>query len=148
VRAARRRLRDRNDVADLEYGEVVPLSRAHGRFRLRCERGALEFVAFLTPVAPPVIQMIEWRQELLVGDGELANARRVVAALNGTAPLAPELLAPGADRARIERRLARWHAVYGSCVLDRSLWNDGQGAASVRLRCTSDRRIVGAGVPR
>lgn len=45
-------------------GDVIPLSRAHGRFRVACERGSIELLAYVTPETKPVIQMIEWRREL------------------------------------------------------------------------------------
>jgi hypothetical protein len=117
-------------------GDVVPLSRAHGRFRLRCERGAIEFVAFLTPGLPQTIQMVEWRQELPVGDTELATAGRLASVMNRAGPLPPELLSPDADRALLERRLARLRGAFGTCEIDRPLWKSGDGETSVRLRCT------------
>jgi len=116
-------------------GEVVPLSRSHSHFRLVCERGALDFVAFLTPGTPPVIQMVEWRQELPVTPQDLGAASKLAAALRAEASFPPDLLAVEADRGALEKRLARVQGAYGRCELGQPLWNNGQGEATFRLRC-------------
>jgi len=116
-------------------GEVLPLSRTHMRFRLVCERGALDFVAYLTPGSPPAIQMIEWDEELPVTPRELAVAGKLVAAIRGEPYFPPDLLAPEAKRSSLERRLLRVYGSYGHCELDQPLWDNGQGEAVFRLRC-------------
>ncbi len=115
-------------------GEIVPMGRSQGRFRLACERGAIELVAYLTPGVPPVLQTVEYRQELPVTEKDQAAASSVLLALGG-APLPPDLLAPTADRSAIEKRLARLRGAHGVCAIEAPLWNDGKGQASFRLGC-------------
>jgi CubicO group peptidase (beta-lactamase class C family) len=115
-------------------GDVIPLSLTHGRFRLTCERGSIDFVVYLTPEASPSLQSVEYRRSLPVTERDQAAARALTAALNGSS-LASERLAKGADRAAIEKRLARLHGAYGSCELEQPLGNDGKGQATFRLRC-------------
>ena len=116
-------------------GDVLPLSRTHARFRLACERGALEFVAYLIPGTPPTIQMIEWDQELPVTPQDRAVAAKLVAAIRPEASLPPDLLAPEAKRSELERRLARAFGSYGHCEIEQALQNNGEGEAAFRLRC-------------
>jgi CubicO group peptidase (beta-lactamase class C family) len=116
-------------------GDVQPLSRTHMRFRLVCERGALDFVAYLTPGTPATIQMIEWDQELPVTQRDLAVAGKLVAAIRGEPSFPPDLLAPGAKQSALESRLSRAFGAYGRCEIDQPLWNNGQGEAAFRLRC-------------
>lgn len=115
-------------------GDAVPLSLTHGRFRLVCERGSIEFLAYLTPGVPPVLQSLEYRQNLPVSDEAQASARALTAALNGQ-PLPLELLAPSSDRAALTKRLARLRGSYGACELEVPLSSNGKDEASFRLRC-------------
>lgn len=115
-------------------GDVVPLSLTHGRFRLACERGSIEMVAYLTPGVPPVLQSLEYRQNLPVTEQAQAAARALTAALNGQ-PLPLELLASSGDRTALEKRLARLRGIYGSCELEAPASSSGQDQASFRLRC-------------
>jgi hypothetical protein len=115
-------------------GDIVPLSRTHGHFRLACERGSIELTVYLTPHAAPVVQSVEYHQSLPVTDDAQSAARALVAALNG-APLPPALLAPKSDRPALEKRLARLRGNYGSCTLDTPLASDGREKSSFRLRC-------------
>ncbi len=115
-------------------GDVLALSQSHARFRLACERGALDFVAYLTPAASPVVQFVEWKQELPVTEKERARAAR--SWRRSRKPRSPGTrLDPRADRRALERRLARLHGTYGSCQLDHPAWNNGKGEATFRLRC-------------
>ncbi|HEY0465233.1 MAG TPA: serine hydrolase domain-containing protein [Polyangiaceae bacterium] len=115
-------------------GEIVPMSLTQGRFRLLCERGSIDFVAYLTPEVPPVLQSLEYRQSLPVTDKDQANLRVLLAALNGN-PLPAEFLAPGSDRTALQKRFSRLHGEYGHCELEAPLSNNGKGQASFRLRC-------------
>jgi hypothetical protein len=117
-------------------GDIVPLSATHGRFRVSCERGAIEVVALLTPHPKPLIQMIEWRRELPITEKERAMAEKVIAALARSSPLPANALAPNVDAGPLEKRLARLRGTYGDCALEKPLWNDGNGQASFRLRCS------------
>ena len=117
-------------------GELTPLSRSHARFRLECERGAIDFIVFLTPGVPPKIQMFEWHRELPVTTQDEAAASKLVASIRREATLPSDLLAPQADHSALEKRLARLHATYGTCAIDKPLWNNAQGEAAFRLRCT------------
>jgi D-alanyl-D-alanine-carboxypeptidase/D-alanyl-D-alanine-endopeptidase len=45
-------------------GDIVPMSLTQGRFRLACERGSIDFVAYLTPAVPPLLQTVEYQQNL------------------------------------------------------------------------------------
>lgn len=116
-------------------GDVLPLSRTHMRFRLVCERGALDFVAYLTPGTPATIQMVEWDQELPVTPRDLAVASKLVAAIRGEPTFPPDLLAPEAKQSALESRLSRAFGAHGRCEIDQPLWNNGQGEAAFRLRC-------------
>jgi CubicO group peptidase (beta-lactamase class C family) len=115
--------------------EMTALSRSHARFRLECERGAIEFIVFLTPGVPPKIQMFEWHRELPVTTQDEAAASKLVVSIRRDATLPPDLLAPQADRSALEKRLARLHGTYGTCEIDKPLWNNAQGEAAFRLRC-------------
>jgi hypothetical protein len=119
-------------------GDIVPLSLTHGRFRLACERGNIEFMAYLTPAATPRLQSLEYRQNLPVTEPSQAVARAVTAALNGS-PLPGELLAEGSDRAAIEKQLARLRGNYGSCELEAPLADNGKNVSSFQLRCAEGR---------
>lgn len=115
-------------------GDIVPMGLTQGRFRLACERGAIEMVVYLTPAVPPLMQNVEYRRELPVADAEDAAARAVVPAIGGAAfPAA--LLAPTVDRAAIEKRLAAIRGTYGACELTAPRWSDGKGQATFRLQC-------------
>jgi hypothetical protein len=115
-------------------GEIVAMGLTQGRFRLTCERGSIDFIAYLTPGVPPVLQTVEYHQNLPVTNTELAAASIFTAALNGN-PIPVDATLPGADRAAIETRLARLHGSYGSCELEQALSDNAQGQASFRLRC-------------
>jgi CubicO group peptidase (beta-lactamase class C family) len=115
-------------------GAIIPASLTQGRFRVACERGSIDIVAYLTPTSTPVLQSIEYRQNLPVVDEQQAAAKILVAALNGAA-LPSDALAPAADRAKLEKRLARLHGAYGTCELEAPISNDGKGLATFRLRC-------------
>lgn len=115
-------------------GEIVPMGRSQGRFRLACERGAIEIVAHLTPGVPPLLQTIEYRRELPVTEQDETAARAVLAAIQGGS-IARTLLAPGADGAQLDKRLATLRSTHGACELDVPRWNDGKGQATFRLRC-------------
>ena len=118
-------------------GEIVPSGLTQGRFRLVCERGAVEFVVFLTPGVPPVVQMVEWREELPAAETERTMASKLVAALGRDTVLPPELVAASADRSALEKRLARLRGTFGACELAEPPWNDGMGKVTARLRCES-----------
>jgi len=115
-------------------GDIVPMGLTQGRFRLVCERGSIDFVAYLTPGVPPVLQTVEYRQSLPVTEQDQAAARALTAALNGQ-PLASDLLAAGSDRVALEKRLARLHGNYGDCQLDAPVANNGKHEATFRLHC-------------
>jgi len=115
-------------------GDIVPMGLTQGRFRLVCERGSIDFVAYLTPGVPPVLQTIEYHQSLPVTEQDQAAARALTAALNGQ-PLASDLLAVGSDRAALEKRLAKLHGSYGDCELDAPVSNNGKHEATFRLHC-------------
>jgi hypothetical protein len=117
-------------------GDIIPLHAAHGRFRVACERGAIEFVVMLTPHPEPLIQMLEWQRELPVTDKDRAMAEKVVAALARGVTLPANTLAPDVDPRPLEKRLARLRGTYGACSLEKPLWNNGKGKASFRLRCS------------
>lgn len=115
-------------------GDVIPFGRAQGRFRLACERGNIEFLAYLTPDASPLLQSVEYRQELPVGAEAQAALPSIVAALNGAA-LSRPVLADSADAIAIEHRLARLHGAHGACELEAALFSDAKGKSTFRLRC-------------
>lgn len=115
-------------------GDVVPMSLTQGRFRVACERGNIDFVAYLTPAVPPLVQAVEYRQHLPVPQHAEAAARVITAALN-EASLPPDILAASSDRLTLEKRLARLHGNYGNCELEAPLSSDGKGQSSFRLRC-------------
>jgi CubicO group peptidase (beta-lactamase class C family) len=117
-------------------GAIVPLSATHGRFRVSCERGAIEFVALLTPHPKPLIQMLEWHRELPVTENDRAMAEKLVAALARGSSLPPNALAPDVDPKPLQKRVARLRGTYGDCSLETPLWNNGKGEAAFRLRCS------------
>lgn len=115
-------------------GDIVTMGPRQGRFRVACERGSIEFVAYLTPGTPALLQSVEYRQFLPVDEVERAAARGLTLALNG-GPLPPELLSPGSELSGMQARLARLRGSYGNCELEGGSWSDGKGQASFRLRC-------------
>lgn len=115
-------------------GDVVPSSLTHGRFRLACERGSIEFVAYLAPGVRPELQSLEYRQSLPVSEAAEAAARAFTAALNGQ-PLPLELLAPNGVQATLAKRLARLRGNHGACELEAPLSSNGKDQAVFRLRC-------------
>lgn len=117
-------------------GDILPLSATHGRFRVSCERGAIDVVAFLTPHPKPLIQTLELRRQLPVTENDRAMAEKLVASLAQSSPLPASALAPGVDPRPLERRLARLRSTYGNCSLEEPLWNNGVGEAAFRLRCS------------
>jgi CubicO group peptidase (beta-lactamase class C family) len=119
-------------------GDVLPLSAAHGRFRVSCERGAIDIVAFLTPHPKPLIQTLELRRQLPVTESDHAMAERLVTSLARRSPIPANALAPGVDPRPLEKRLGRLRSTYGDCSLEKPLWNNGVGEASFRLRCSEN----------
>ncbi len=117
-------------------GDIAPLSETHGRFRVSCERGAIEVVVLLTPHPKPLVQMLELRRELPVTEKDRAMAEKLVTALARGSRLPVSALAPNVDPQPLEKRLARLHGTYGACALEQPLWNNGKGEASFRLRCS------------
>jgi hypothetical protein len=117
-------------------GDILPLSATHGRFRVSCERGAIDIVAFLTPHPKPLIQTLEFRRQMPVTENDRAMAEKLVASLARSSPIPASALAPGVDPRPLEKRLARLRSTYGDCSLEKPLWNNGVGEASFRLRCS------------
>jgi CubicO group peptidase (beta-lactamase class C family) len=117
-------------------GNVIPLSATHGRFQVRCERGAIDIVALLTPHPAPLIQTLELRRQMPVTESDRAMAAKLVSSLAEGSPLPANALASGVAPRPLEQRLARLRATYGACSLDEPLWNDGAGGASFQLRCS------------
>lgn len=115
-------------------GVIVPIAYTQGRFRLACKTGAVELVAHLTPAVPPLLQNVEYRRELPVGEREASAARAIVQAIGG-ATLPADVFAPTVDRAAVEKRLAAIRGAYGTCELDAPRWSDGKGQATFRLKC-------------
>jgi hypothetical protein len=122
-------------------GDVVPLSRTHGRFRVACERGSIEVMAYLTPETKPVIQMIEWRREPTASPVERAKAEKLLAVVRGDKNAGAGLFAMQA-RVELERRLARLRVSFDRCELE-SVHGDGNGSVSARLRCDEAERELG-----
>lgn len=116
-------------------GKIIPMSATHGRFRVSCERGAIEFVVFLTPHPKPLIQNLELSREMPVSDKEVAMAQKLAASFSVNSKFPANALAPGVDPRPLENRLARLRASYGDCSLERPLWNNAKGEAVFRLRC-------------
>jgi hypothetical protein len=116
-------------------GDILPLSATHGRFRVACERGAVDVVVYLTPHPKPLIQTIELGRQMPVSASERAMAEKVVALLARSSPLPANALAPGLDPRPLEKHLARLRSTYGDCSLEKPLWNNGMGEALFRLRC-------------
>jgi CubicO group peptidase (beta-lactamase class C family) len=119
-------------------GDVTPLSRAHGRFRVACERGSIEFLAYLTPETKPVIQMIEWRRELPATAAERANAEKLLAVVHGNKNAGAGIFASQASRVELERL----RASFNRCALQ-SVHRDGNGSVTARLRCDEAQRELG-----
>jgi CubicO group peptidase (beta-lactamase class C family) len=117
-------------------GDIRPLSATHGRFRVSCERGALDVVAFLTPHPKPLIQTLELRRQMPVTANDRAMAEKLVTSLAQRAPFPASALAPGVDSQPLEKRIARLRSTYGDCLLEKPLWNNGLGEATFRLRCS------------
>lgn len=117
-------------------GDILLLSATHGRFRVSCERGAIDVVALLTPHPKPLIQTFELSRQMPVTDSERAMAETLLITLARSTPLPANALAPDVDPRPLEKRLARLRGTSGDCSLEQPLWNNGGGEASFRLRCS------------
>jgi CubicO group peptidase (beta-lactamase class C family) len=117
-------------------GDILSLSATHGRFRVSCERGAIDVVAFLTPRPKPLIQTLELRRQMPVTESDRAMAEKLVTSLARNSRFPGNALASGVDSRTIEKRIARLRSTYGDCLLEKPLWNNGAGEASFRLRCS------------
>jgi CubicO group peptidase (beta-lactamase class C family) len=118
-------------------GGVTPANRTQGKWRLRCERGDIQFEVALTPNKPSRIQNIEWKEEFPPGERLEGVARRLAGAIGrwdpaATADLFDVSLAPGT----VNRTVARLAIDHGTCELDRPLSADGHGRAVFRLHCS------------
>lgn len=117
-------------------GDILPLSATHGRFRVACERGAIDVVAFLTPHPKPLIQTLELRRQMPVTESDRAMAEKLVTSLARRSPFPANALAPGVDSRPIEKRIDRLRSTFGDCSLENPLWSNGAGEARFSLRCS------------
>jgi CubicO group peptidase (beta-lactamase class C family) len=118
-------------------GPLRPYSRSHGAWRLRCERGAIEFTTFLTPSDPPRIQSSQWKEEFPPDDRAREAARRLSSLVGRSLDGAPQdLFDPTLDAGRARRSLARLSSQRSACELERPLSSDGQGRSTFLLRCS------------
>lgn len=120
-------------------GSINALSLTHGRFRLECDRGAIDFLAYLTPGVPPVVQMVEWREELPVGAEQRILAGKLAAAVSRGVPPAGKIFAASIPQSELVARFASWHADFGQCELGDALWHDAKGKTTARLTCSETR---------
>src|SRR5690606_6906425 len=87
-------------------GAMMALSRARGRWRMTCDRGAIELTVLLTPSNPPRIQMVEWKQELLPDEKARNVAKQLTALVSRWSDAAGDkLFASGAEEAKRATRL-------------------------------------------
>ena len=117
-------------------GSIIPLSETHGRFRLECERGAIDFLAYMTPGVPPLVQMVEWREELPVGTEQRVLAKALTTAVSRGIPPASKIFATSIPASELVARFAGWHFDYGRCEVSDALWHDAKGTTTARLSCT------------
>lgn len=100
----------------------------------------MEFKVYLTPGNGHSFKMVDWRQELPLGDQERTVATRLVTTMNQAALRARGLFAEKADRAELLRRLVVERAARGTCTVSRPLYNDGKGNSFFELRCGASLR--------
>jgi len=122
-------------------GEISAVSPRHARFRLSCERGALGVTAYLTPGEPPLLQMLEWRQELPVSDNERAVAAQLAQSLRSGRPPPRAIFTEKAPRTELTQRLAAAHAAHPDCTLGAG-YDDGRGNAVFELTCGDTKRAL------
>ena len=106
-----------------EHGRCVPTADAtvygplHAQTRFSCERGALVFDVLLSPATPPLIQYLEITEEFPPDERTADRARRIAAAIEPAGQASSTaLFAPGLDRARTHKKLARLALEYGTCT--------------------------------
>ncbi len=118
-------------------GAIRQHNRSQGGWRLRCERGAIEFTMSLTPSTPSRIQNIEWKQEFVPDERLQGAARRLTAAMRRwDETTTADLFDDSLDHGKARKVLGRLAIDHGTCEIDRPLSSDGRGRAEFRLRCS------------
>lgn len=132
--------------------DLDQLSRAHGAchagtepnaldgsqasWRVRCERGEIQFSLALTPSAAARIQSISWKEEFPPDEKSVEVAARLAGVVGKwSEKLAQGLFATDEAQRKAKVFLARLGAKHGTCDVDRPISSDGQGAATFRLQC-------------
>jgi hypothetical protein len=131
--------------------DLTELARDHGRctadgvlrarnvtqasWRVRCERGALEFTAALVPSKPARVQWLHWERELPPDEQLTRLAHGVAATIGGTEQSLAGMLAPSADSGQISKQLAHAAIDHGSCRMVHGTAKDGYTRGVFRLEC-------------
>jgi len=116
-------------------GPLRRFSRLHGRFRLLCERGAVELDVSLAPAKPSKVLLVRLQQELPPDERSSRLAAQLAASI-GSAPPEPSWFAPDADQRRAHEALSLAALQHGTCTVDRAVGGDGSSVAVFHLRCT------------
>jgi hypothetical protein len=125
-------------------GELVTNGPLSGRFRLACERGAIEMDVLLSPENPPRVQNLQWKQEFLPDERTKKAATRLAALVgkwNDAA--AADVLAPHIDRLKTKKLFAHRALDHGACTVERGVFEVNHapmtrdpGKAVFRLKCS------------
>jgi CubicO group peptidase (beta-lactamase class C family) len=131
--------------------DFTELARVHGRctpdgmlrarnvteasWRMRCERGALEFTAVLVPTKPPRVQWLRWKSELPPDEQLTRLAHGVAASIGGSEQTLAGMLAPSADSGQISKQLAHAAIDHGSCRMVDGTAKDANTRGVFRLEC-------------
>jgi CubicO group peptidase (beta-lactamase class C family) len=124
-------------------GPVSSEQPSSGRFRLACERGALELELLLTPALPARVQAVHVREELPPSQQLDGVARGLARALSGWDEAAAALFEPGLDVRRVKNALEGLGLAHGRCEVERALWSDGASEARYRLSCSGAELVLG-----
>jgi CubicO group peptidase (beta-lactamase class C family) len=128
-----------------EHGHCQPegalhrFSRLYGKFRLQCERGALEVDVTLSPARPPRVLLVKLDRELPPDERLGEAATRITAAIGATVAPDPSWFAPEVDPRRAQKLLAHAAISHGTCAIERATAGDGHNTAVFLLRCTEGK---------
>jgi CubicO group peptidase (beta-lactamase class C family) len=108
---------------------------SQGSWRMRCERGAIDFIVDLSPTTPARVQWLRYERELPPDERLNQAARSVVAALGGTREPLSNLLAAGVDGAQIHNQLAHAAIDHGNCRIEHGVSTGGGARGVFVLTC-------------
>jgi hypothetical protein len=124
-------------------GGLATFGPLNGRFRLSCQRGAVEVDVLMSPENPPRVQHIEWKQELEPDERTKKAAARIAALISAwNEAAAADVFGPPVHIPNIKKLFAHRALDHGACAVERGAFEvnhapmaNDPGKPVFRLKC-------------